>query len=367
MNRRKLLRGIYSALAAPALIRPLSALAYDAPTVRFNWVSGTGETTTWCWFNEAGVLQGTASGASGAGGIPTLPDPLTTLLQGALSYATTNGFNFMCTGAAYQPMQPNGTAGFLQTWSTISIPASGDSKIEFDNVIWIARPSTGDGIVFDSSELLDFEFRGGEILYRGASNAVVFRPTTQTVLDSNLSINSGKKIVLSSVTTQCGGPLMTVGSGTSDASILFDCTSGGVWGNDFEIGQLSGNKVANYGILVANPPSTGPQFTGNKIDVNYAMLCRAACIQIGTSSANAAAMSGNDWSVREIMPFSAACDGFNTFASYDEIKVLQIKGPMNRGLVLEPGTTQNRYRQPWINGTTAGGGIVDAGTGNVPQ
>ena len=45
--------------------RPLAALAYASPTVRFDWISGIGETATWQWTDQTGTVQGTATGIAG--------------------------------------------------------------------------------------------------------------------------------------------------------------------------------------------------------------------------------------------------------------------------------------------------------------
>lgn len=365
MKKRKFLAGMLSAFAMPALIRPIRALAYDSPTVRFNYVSGFGETATWQWINELGVTQGTASGAAGGAGLPTIPDPLTVMLQASLDYAGQNGFHYRATGRSYLPQQPNGTAGFLQTWSTINLPAVGDTKIEFDNVIWIMRPATGGpGLVFDSSELLDFRMPGGEILYRGPNAAISFRPSTRTILDNNLSINSARSIEIASVTVQCGGALLPVGSGSALAAVLFDTSLASIKWNNFGFGQVSGNNVAQYGFLAPNP-AAGNVLQGNKVDVNYAMMCTQGCFQIGTS-ASGPAMSGNEWDCRAIMPGNAGATGFNTFGQGDFINLLSIQGPMFRGLCLEPGSTLNRYRVGIASGASSAN-ILDAGTSNQPN
>jgi hypothetical protein len=361
ISRRRLIRNAAALVVAPAIVRPFSALAYDSPTVRFNFVPGTfGETTQWTWTNEQGVAQGTATGqAYAAPNPPTIPDPLTTMFQAAIDYAVSNALRLEVVGSAYG----QSSISFLSTWSTIVFPAYADTEILLREVIWLMRPSDGGpGATFDSSELWNFAHVGGEMLYRGGQWAVLLNPQTRAVVDSNLAINSAYKLKFASITTQSGGYGQTVGTGTAYGCLGIYTTNPIFW-NWIEHGQISGNGVGEYGICVSEPP-VGSRFHGNRIVGSYIMGCTQGNILIGQTGVNAAAMSGNRWEETELIGLNNSVTCFNTFGQGDIIDIPTITGPAFRGMCLEPTSKYNHYRVAQTPGCTTG--ILDAGTGNVP-
>ena len=354
MNRRALLRGLGAAALAAA--RP--ALAYDAPVVRFNmtaWNAAVPEQATWTYLDENGTVQGVEAcnkGAVGAG--LGAADPVTGMLQSAWNYAAANALPFVVTGRSYRVS--DGQCPFLCTFAPITAPASGDTRVEFNNVIWLQRPN-GNGLIFDSSELLDFRFSGGEMLYRGAHCPVLLQPKTQTpTIDNNLSINSGL-IDISSITVQAG-------SSSLAAIVGIDSTYGFIGNMRLRFGQMAAGGFAQNGILIWQP---GSPVHDLDIDAAYIVGVTQAGAQIGESAAPTLLYDINA-RVLDISPAGGSADCFRSFQNGGSVHISRmgdlLGSSYNRGIVLEPGSANVHYSYELAWGA-AGGAVVNQGTGNV--
>ena len=256
----------------------------DSPIVKINWVSGTGETAVWAWYNEAGVQQGEEAGyALGATASytdsPGASDPLTQMIQAAHTYAAQNGYALELTGQSYDNNQI-GESPFLNLLWPLTFGVCGDTKIRWNNTIALLRlQNGGNGLIFDSCELMDFDAPGCEILYRGASPAALLQPKTRTpYIDNNLSINTGR-INLRSVTVQPQNQCQAMA-----AVIQCDPTYGPIASTELLCAQIAGGNLAAFGIQNLDPVSSDENVSSIQHMIykwSYLFGTTEACIKNG--------------------------------------------------------------------------------------
>jgi len=280
------------------------------------------ENTTWVLYNEKGKLLGRATGDQ------------SDLLQMAINYAVENGIPLTVTGRTYVTKPRPKLVSFLCTYKTINMPPITTGEIVFSNVVMLSRPKDGGpAIVFDSAEGLYFEQRGGQILYRGKSAAVLFSPKTSTSnADDAIQINTSK-IKFSAITVQEQGP-------SGGVPVKFNIQKGSIWGNYFEFGETDGFNKGDYTISVSAPSINADdlhykdtRFESNTIRASMLVRSNIAGIKLGNDIDDSSKIRHNIWIIGSIQPGNRNATGIISYGSYDYFNVGVIGSPnMQTGL-----------------------------------
>lgn len=280
------------------------------------------ENATWVAYDEKGKLFGRSKGDQSI------------LLQSVINYAVENGIPLAVTGRTYVVKPRKKLVSFLCTYITIKIPPVTTGEIIFSNVVMLSRPKDkGPAIVFDSAEGLYFEQRGGQILYRGNSAAVLFSPETPTSnADDAIQINTSK-IKFSAITVQEQGP-------SGGIPVKFNIGKGSIWGNQFEFGETDGFNKGDYTILVTAPQENSidihykdTRFESNIIRASMLVRSNVAGLYIGRDTAGSKRIRHNIWNIGSIQPGNKMATGIVSYGSYDMFNVGLIgNSNMQKGL-----------------------------------
>lgn len=223
-------------------------------------------------------------------------------LPEAINYAVHNGHDLKVVGG--QIDHEGVDWGVILCYQTLRIPPMQGGVFYFGRITLAFQPNiSGDGLVFDSCMMCDFDFRG-QVVYSGqGGSAVVFRPqnllpfdtwTGPVIVDSRFQILTVAHIV---------------GTTQSETAVEFVAQQGSILNNEFKIVEL--NSETWHGIRVQKP-AQGRVFANNMIKVVDVHEQKGMGVINGTG--NTDAIFGNYWNMM-IRGFQ----GFLTFAQRDEM------------------------------------------------
>jgi hypothetical protein len=300
---------------------------------------------TWSVFDGTGAAVST-SGTTSQG------------LQEAINTAASQGLPLYVEGGGQT------TVGGVQTeWSritsttTINIPAGTHAYYSFRGVGLVLNTGANDGLVFDSQDMLRFNF-DGQIVYTGTGNCVRFLPT-----NANQESFTG----MTSSTVEIGSTVCAV----SAANLAVDNTKGVCFrissgthtfiNSRFIVGEANGGLV---GFQIDNPSSA----------VNYNLFIMPAIHGFGTTgmvigtSAGGTAIYGNIFDAIG----GAGATNFLSDWGMQNIYRLSVEAG-NNGIVLNSSAAQNIYEiarnnaaTPISDSSTAKNSVfIDANGGSI--
>lgn len=290
-------------------------------------------------------------------------------LQEAINFSAYNGYPLRVYG--WGSTFGGGTQPFIVATSGISFPAVDQYSAKFYDVnITFAPTVNGPALSFDSAEVSDIDFIGGQIVYQpsspGSTSYVAYvNPVTVGPI-YGLVTYTASRIFLSNIASPASG-------GTAVAVFGFNLSHAGVNNNFFggiEFNGTGSGASANtqYGVEVFGAIST-TTFQQNIIDIADIHKVLNSGVQEGTSATNQANYRDNIWRIGGINTAGASADGFNTYGSSDTITIGAItngEGSLNRCIVLEPGANSNNVTYGGCLGATTAN-VVNSGGQNIIQ
>lgn len=305
--------------------------------------------STWKVVNDLGVAIDT-TGTTTSG------------LQEAINYAYANGLNIHAIGGMTTGV-PELDYGIMYCSTQVVWPPLRGCTIDLQGVIIAFTAAvTGDGMVFDSMQEVDFRLVG-EITYQGNGDAVVFAPHTALPVDTTIGIGASRIYICA---IACPG-------GSPDSCVHFDTTNGSIISGHYEFEELNGAAAvgsppkADYGIKVS-VPSASYAFNFNTIRANAIHEVIVAGVQAGLSTTHADNITSNSYLIGQIQTNGTNADGFNTFGDSDadvSIGLIQaIGGNLKHGVYLQSSAENNTVSVGSILGATTAS-VIDLGTKNA--
>jgi hypothetical protein len=287
-------------------------------------------------------------------------------LQEAINYATTNGVPLRVIGGG--STSGGVTRPFIACSTGITIPAVNQwSAIFYDVNITFTTGVNGPAFSFDSAEVSDFLFLGGQIVYQpaspGATSFCVYVKPVNATPTSAVIAYTASRIYISNIACPA--------TGTGIAVWQFDITNGSIDNCFFGSSELNGTGSGvsanmQYGINIVNAQVT-TAFEQNILDFSDIHKVTLAGVQVGATTTNQGNYRHNLWRLGGIRPSGASSDGFNTYGSYDIVQIGGItneEGTLNRGLITEPGAVGNIFIYGQITGN-GGSAVVDSGSNSI--
>lgn len=283
-------------------------------------------------------------------------------LQEAIDYAYANGLNIRVLGGM-STGTPELDYGIIYCSTQVVWPPMRGCTVDLQGVIIAFTAAvTGDGMVFDSMQEVDFRLVG-EITYQGNGDAVSFAPHSALPVDTTIGIGASR-IYIGSIACPGGSP---------DSCVHFDTTNGSIISAHFEFEELNGAAAvgsppkADYGIKVS-VPSSSYAFEFNTIRANAIHEVILAGVQAGLSTTHADNIAANSYLIGQIQTNGTDADGFNTFGDSDadvSIGLIQaIGGNLKLGVYLQSSAANNTISVGSILGATTAS-VADLGTNNA--
>lgn len=184
-------------------------------------------------------------------------------LQTATDWAILNGFALKVLGGT---QRGTGDASRITCNAPWWITASAKTNIELIGVS-LACPWTGpiDCIIFDSFDMLDFKFAGGQIIYVGTSAAIKIRPWN--IFNEGYDqfrVATSSKFYISTIAIV--DPVTWYPEYTHGHAIIIEPTAPITY-NDIHVNEVNGG----LGSLLVLPPSGGGYYDSdiNKVQINF--------------------------------------------------------------------------------------------------
>lgn len=279
-------------------------------------------------------------------------------LQEALDVAILNGFPLEVTGRGATFSTANHIQSHLGVFAKPAQNAKvtiSNCSINFDNTV------LGDGLVIDSSLMLDWSMPGSPFVYEGDGAAFKIAPRNILYPDGVVGFSANK------VSLHC---VSTVG-GSGPCGVVFDASQAPITNNEFSVNEPMGNGIGVNGIKVVGPYA----FEQNKITSVYNHSWTGAQVQIGMSPTGQAMIRHNTWNLTGMRPKPSATTntgrGIYSYGSYDTFTIGGITSedadpakPYLDGIYFNTGADHNTV----IGGQAYGyshADLVDNGSGNV--
>lgn len=283
-------------------------------------------------------------------------------LQEAIDYAYANGLNIRVLGGMSTGV-PEADYGIIYCSTQVVWPPMRGCTVDLQGVIIAFTAAvTGDGMVFDSMQEVDFRLVG-EITYQGNGDAVSFAPHSALPVDTTIGIGASR-IYIGAIACPGGSP---------DSCVHFDTTNGSIISGHYEFEELNGAAAvgsppkADYGIKVSIP-SASYAFNFNTIRANAIHEVIVAGVQAGLSTTYADNITSNSYLIGQIQTNGTDAVGFNTYGDSDadlSIGLIQaIGGNLKWGLYLQSSAENNTISVGSILGATTAA-VADLGTNNA--
>ena len=288
------------------------------------WINMVQNTTVQMYQNGQGNWV-----AYGPGGAPiSTPGTTTQGLQEAINYAATNGFGLWVAGG---PIVGSVDYGRIYCSTPLTIPTANKGQVRISGVTLIIDPSTPsqDGMTFDTMDMMDFDFLGGQLLYTGTGAAVRLNAVHDNG-ESFIGVTSSRfhfSSIVCIVSKTNLAPDPTKGTG-----FRVSAANGVVINNMIEMEEINAGLI---GFLV-DTPSGGNSFTLNEIHSSGIHGQNTMCLQVGQAVGAGTTIYGNRW----YATLTAVSNAFNTYGSYD-IFDLAISAGSGTGIIFSPSAAQN--------------------------
>lgn len=302
---------------------------------------------------------GTASAwnlQDGAGNPISIAGTTTSGLTEAINFCANNGCNLDIIGGGTSRTADYGILNFS---TPIIVPPLRAMSLRMLGVHLAAAPSiTGDAIIWDSLQECTIDLSAGEVTYQGNGTAIVFKPRNTLPVDGTIGIDVSKIRLCAIAHVNAAA--------TPTSCVTMDVSQGSIEGAAFEFDELNGagavgsSPLAQFGYCIQGA-NAATAFRNNTIDIGYAHNIKGACLQVGVTTNQQAAINANIYNIRRMETSGPTCDGFNSFASYDLITIAAIEGAgVHNAVRFQPGSAGNRYRLGKVVGP-----VIDLGSGNI--
>lgn len=184
-------------------------------------------------------------------------------LQTAVDWAILHGFSLKVQGGTEVG---NRDPAVINCGNTLWISAAAKINIEMIGItLAFLDPRAVDGILFDSFDMMNFRFVGGQIVYGGTSAAIKIRPT-------NFFQEGNDKFFVATSSSIWIQTIAIVDPATwypqrrvNGNAIIFEPT-GPITYNEITINEVNGGTIP----ILTLPGTNGGYFGQNKVAVNFA-------------------------------------------------------------------------------------------------
>ena len=266
--------------------------------------------------------------------IPT-PASTTQGLQEAINAACTalniTGYDLYIFGG---DVSTGGAAVILCT-TAVTIPPTQGKHIYISSAsIIFTAAVTGDGLTFNSQEMMSFEMPGSQIGYAGNGAAVKFNPTTGTPLDNLTAIIDS--------TFRFGSIGMT--GGTNPVGVAFSMGSGSIVTNLFEFEEVNASTFGQDGIVV-NDGTVSNGFNTNTVICRHLHEFSRKSLAVGTATTHATGIVANTFNINAF-PAGASSVGVDVYGQNNifNVSIVNSEGTTNTGINLQTSAAKNQFQ-----------------------